>query len=247
MPDLLGDSLRDRRVLVLRPEGRETRLALEIERLGAHAVCVPAIAFELAQPGDALTRAMERSYDTAVFTSVTGVTMVTTTCGRLPSASRLAAVGPATANALRQSGAAEVWAPSTSSNDALVAELPGPGNVALFRASIADTRMEEALTGRGFAVTRVNVYQTRAINAANIRSEIEHGVDAVVLTSASIARAFASAVADCTRALPSICCIGEPTANACRAAGIDVTRIAQGTASESLVKALMAGIQGGDA
>lgn len=233
------EAMRRKRVLVLRPEGQDERLAALLRARHAEAVSIPAIEIIPAAPS-VITETLARATDNAwgVFTSVNGVRIVTGAArGPLPFAA-IAAIGPATADALARAGVPVRWVPEVFTTDALAAGLPGPpGDVALFRAASADTRLDVGLAARGFRVTRVDAYDTRAVNGDRIAQVFADGVDAVALTSASIARAAAPTI----RAVGEdvlVCCIGPETAAAARAEGIRVDTVAATHTIDGVLDAL---------
>ena len=233
----MPDSLRGARVLVLRPEGQEEALADMLRARGADPVWVPAVSITPLDPApidEALARA--GSFAWAIFTSANGVRLV---AARGPLAfPRIAAIGPGTARALRDAGVGVDHMPRTYTTEGLAGELPGPPcAIVAFRAAAADTRMDDSLRARGFELTRVNVYDTEPLNGDAIAAAVDLGIDAVVLTSASIARAFASATAvpDATR----VCAIGPATAAACTETGLRVDVTADEHTTQGLIDALI--------
>lgn len=182
-----------RRVLVLRPEGLAEKLTGALQELGAEPVVVPAI--RILPPADwaAIEATLARPTDWTVFTSANGVEMLG---DRLSNAhlGSVAAVGPATAAALTKRGIALAFVPSAYTTVALARELPDPpAAVRLLRADVAGGDLERILADRGFTVERLDVYRTQPSGGIAIAAALEQGVDAVALTSASIARAYAAA------------------------------------------------------
>jgi len=236
----LPGSLEGRRVLVLRPEGQAGDLARALVAEGAEPVVVPAIRILPASDAGALGSALGRGHDWVVFTSVNGVAALGAGpgprarpgAGSAPGpgpgplgAHRVAAVGPATAEALAGLGVTVDFVPSAYTTVALAGELPGPpGRVCVVRAEAAGPDLEEILSGRGYDVERVNAYRTEHTGSGPIVEALEAGVDGVALTSASITEAFASAAGDPpdTRGA-AVFSIGPATTAACRRAGLAVT------------------------
>ena len=91
------------RIVVTRPEAKS--LADELERLGAEVTIVPLIEIRPAE-GRALEDAVDTmgSYDWIVLTSVNGVAAVAQGLAALGAETRVAAVGPVTAAAIREQG-----------------------------------------------------------------------------------------------------------------------------------------------
>jgi uroporphyrinogen III methyltransferase / synthase len=146
--------------------------------------------------------------------------------GSVPHASltRVAAVGPATAEALATAGVAVDFVPSAYTTAALASELPGPpSRVCVVRAEAAGSDLETTLSARGYEVERVNAYRTEPAGHHLIAEALDAGVDAVALTSASITEAFADAAGHPpdTRGA-AVFSIGPATTAACRRAGLAV-------------------------
>jgi len=211
--------LEGRRVLVLRPEGQGEDLALALAEEGAVPVLVPAIRILPLPDTAALDAALRRDHDWVVFTSVNGVAAINETVS-----GRVAAVGPATAEALASAGVAVDFVPSAYTTVALASELPGPpSRVCVVRAEAAGPDLESILSERGYEVERVNAYRTEPSGHHLIVEALDDGVDAVALTSASITEAFADAAGHPpdTRGA-AIFSIGPATTAACHRAGLEV-------------------------
>jgi uroporphyrinogen III methyltransferase/synthase len=116
---------------------------------------------------------------------------------------RVAAIGPATADALAEHGVRPEIVPSEYRAEALVERLRtvvGPGDrVLLPRAKETRDVLVVELRRLGAAVTEVAAYQTRRIDdgVVRLREALASGsVDAVTLTSSSTARNFAEQFTD---------------------------------------------------
>lgn len=246
------------RVLVLRPEGQSEDLADLLRSRGAHPVEVPAVRIVPLENPSELDAALKGigAFDWLVFTSVNGVGAFLErlgAAGRSPAdlTTPIAAIGPATRARLEGAGLTVHWMPGAYTTKALAAELPKQSpltalsddsprlSVCLFRADRASPELEETLRTRGFRVERVDVYGTESINARSIREALR-SVDAVVLTSASIARSFAAASKG---ALPDglrIFSIGPATSEACLACGLHPAGEAAEHTVEGIVEAIAA-------
>jgi uroporphyrinogen-III synthase len=159
-------------------------------------------------------------YDWVIVTSPNGASEL---ARRGRNLGRLAAVGPATADALRAHGLEPAFVPGTSSQDGLLRELPKPAGRVLFAAAEGARRGPVAELGADF----VPLYRTR-----RLRPELPEA-DAVVLASSSAAVAYAEA-GGAARAVA----IGPETARAARAAGLVVVREAPSQDVEGLVAAV---------
>lgn len=234
------------RVLVLRPEHQAGELAGQLEAEGATAVIVPAIRTvppaSWTKADEAITRAP--NFDWAIFTSVNGVESVMARMEETGSdvqtlPERVGAIGPGTKRALEAHGVTVEWMPTSYTSVKVAEELPGPpASVLLFRADIATKELDEALAARGFEVTRVDAYGTEACNTELVQKALD-GVDAVALTSASIARSFVEACGD-RKPDPDlvVCSIGPATSAECRRLGVEVTMEATDHTIPGLVEAL---------
>ena len=182
--------LQGRRVVVTRAPGQAGQLSRLLSEAGADPIEFPAIA--IAPPSDPrpLRAALDRldSYRWLVLTSANGV-LHGLGRGR-PFRGGVAAVGPATAAALREFGWSVDWTPDEARGAAVAEELPiGPGErVLLLRSDLADGSLARRLGERGARVDDVVAYRTvpRQEPAPELRSLFERGtVDAVVLMSPS--------------------------------------------------------------
>jgi uroporphyrinogen-III synthase len=234
------------RVLVLRPEHQAGELAGALEAAGATAVVVPAIRIvppaSWTKADEAITRAP--NFDWVVFTSVNGVESIMarmeetgSDLATLPE--KVGAIGPGTRRALEAHGIKVDWMPSSYTSVKVAEELPDPpAKVLMIRADIASKELDEALETRGFEVTRIDAYGTEVTNGDLVQKALTE-VDAVALTSASIARSFALA---CEGRLPGaetvVCSIGPATSAECRRLGLTPTVEAEEHTIPGLVAAL---------
>jgi uroporphyrinogen III methyltransferase/synthase len=190
------------RVIVTRPEGQADELAEELRARGHEVVLCPLVRIEpLAdEPIDG------SAYDWIVVTSANGAHELARRLRGRPA--RLAAVGPATAEALSAHGLAADLVPRESSQEGLLAELPRPAGRVLLAAAEGAGRLLVDELGADFAP----LYRTLELRPA----EPPAG-DLVVLASGSAARAFAALAID----VPAVS-IGPQTTAAARAAGLRV-------------------------
>jgi porphobilinogen synthase len=223
-----GPGLEGLKILVLRPEGQADELTRLLSDAGADPIAVPAIRILPPDSWAAVDHVLDRlhTFDWMVFTSVNGASTVLerlTARGLSinPRQTRVAAIGPATRNALEAGGVRVDWIPSRFNTRALAEELADGSNVCLIRADAANSELEETLAGRGFRVERVNAYRTEPAEQIRIRTALEQGVDVIAFTSASIVDVFVNSVGPDTRGAV-VCCIGPATAEACQRAGIKV-------------------------
>ena len=171
----------------------------------------PAIVIEPPASWELLDTALAAldSFTWVVFTSVNGVAMVDrrlTARGLAWTAiarKRVAAIGPATAEALAEHGVRVELVPAEYRAEALVEGLRrvvGPGDrVLLPRAKETRDVLVVELRRLGVAVTEVPAYQTRRVEegVVRLREALASGsVDAVTFTSSSTARNFAEQFSD---------------------------------------------------
>jgi uroporphyrinogen-III synthase len=205
------------RVVVTRPRDQAGPLVSRLEELGHEVVECPLIEIE-PLPGPVEVR----SYDWVIVTSPNGAReLVARASGGLP---KVAAVGPGTAETLRELGVEPAFVPRVSSQDGLLAEFPRPAGRVLFVAAEGARRGPIEELGADF----VALYTTRLIRPP----EAPEG-DLVVLASGSAARSFAEIGVD----IPAVT-IGPQTTEAARAAGLRVVAEAETHDLDGLVGAV---------
>ena len=203
--------LEGRTIVVTRARAQAQRFAQLLEAAGARVLQAPAIVIEPPASWELLDTALAAldSFTWVVFTSVNGVAMVDrrltarglawTAIGR----KRVAAIGPATAEALAEHGVRVELIPAEYRAEALVEGLRrvvGPADrVLLPRAKETRDVLVVELRRLGVAVTEVPAYQTRRVEdgVGRLREALASGsVDAVTFTSSSTARNFAEQFSD---------------------------------------------------
>jgi len=192
--------LAGRVILVTRAREQAAGFAALLEEAGGTVMLVPTIAIEPPASWEPLDAALARAaqYRWAVFTSVNGVEMVRRRLAQSGRGSdvlascRIAAIGPATADALRGWGLRVAAVPEEYVAESLVDRLRphiAPGDRILV-ARAAETRdvLVRELRGLGAVVDEVPAYRTRAAReqAAGLRAALaERRVDVVTFTSSS--------------------------------------------------------------
>jgi uroporphyrinogen III methyltransferase / synthase len=203
--------LHGRTVIVTRASDQAQRFVEMLEAAGARVLKAPTIAIEPPSSWAPLDRALDAlgTFTWAIFTSVNGVAMVDRRLrqrglgwagfGRL----RLAAIGPATAEALSEHGLRPSVVPTDFRAEGLMerlrSEITPADRILMARASQARDLLTRELRGLGVAVTEVPAYTTRRVDAsaARLRDVLAtRGVDAVTFTSSSTARNFAELLTD---------------------------------------------------
>ena len=205
------------RVVVTRPRDQAGPLVERLEELGHEVVECPLIEIE-PLPGPVEVD----GYDWVIVTSPNGAReLVSRASGDLP---RVGAVGPGTAETLRELGVEPAFVPRVSSQDGLLAEFPRPAGRVLFAAAEGARRRPIEELDADF----VALYTTRLVTPA----EPPDG-DLVVLASGSAARSFAKLGVD----IPAVT-IGPQTSDAARAEGLRVLAEAETHDLDGLVGAV---------
>jgi uroporphyrinogen III methyltransferase/synthase len=250
--------LRGRTVVVTRAAEQAGSLVALLEAAGAHVLLAPTISIEEPPSWAPLDAALEElsSFTWAIFTSVNGVAMVDR---RLAARGRswtdlaglrVAAIGPATAAALRRQGIAPDLVPDEYRAEGLVEGLRGrigpADHVLLPRAARTRDVLVRELSRLGARVREVPAYVTRGVETGggDLRAALDRGaVDAVTLTSSSTARHFARLLGPdaCRRGLAgvAIACIGPVTAATAAEHGLVATVMPREYTIPALVGALV--------
>jgi len=230
--------LAGRRIVVTRPEAKP--LADELERLGAEVTIVPLIEIRPAEDRRALEEAVGdmARYDWIVLTSVNGVAAVSDGLAGLGGSTRVAAVGPVTADAIRAHGVEPAFVAVRASDDIAggLGELDG-SRVLLPQADIADPALAEELRGQGAEVDVVVAYRTVLVEPPMWGILPLRIADAVVLASGSACRSLAAAGGAGGAAM--LVCIGPKTAKVAREVGLHVGLVADETTSDGIIRTLV--------
>jgi uroporphyrinogen III methyltransferase/synthase len=251
--------LAGRVVLITRAREQAGRFAALLEEAGGQVLLVPTIVVEPPESWAPLDEALARSgeHQWAVFTSVNGVEMVRrrlAACGRGKEAfepCRIAAIGPATAEALRAWGLRPEVVPEEYVAEALADRLRPlirPGDRALLaRAAEARDVLVRELGAMGARVTEVAAYRTRAATeqAAGLRDALGAGrVDVVTFTSSSTVKNFVAlfrpAELKGLLARVTVACIGPITRATAAAHGLDTHIMPEEYTIPALARAIVA-------
>ena len=245
--------LAGKRVLVTRPRAQAEALVEKLAGLGAVPVLFPTIEIGEAEEAGPLDQAIAglQGYRWVIFTSVNGVAAFwqrLTALGensRALDGVRVAAIGPATAQALRERGVTPEFVPEEYVAEAI---LPGLGEVRgqrilLPRADIARRALVEALEGQGAFPEEIAAYRTLPAQADQAAlGELERGVDIATFTSSSTVRNYFLLLGERARELLGdalIVCIGPITAETARTLGLEVGLVAAEYTVDGLVDALV--------
>jgi uroporphyrinogen-III synthase len=234
---VINQPLYGRRIVITRPEAKA--LAEELERLGAEVTIVPLIEIHPAE-GRGLEEAVESlaRYDWIVLTSVNGVAALASGLSALAGPTRVAAVGPVTADAIRELGVEPAFVASRASDDIAggLGSIEGM-RLLLPQADIADPRLAEELRGQGADVDVVVAYRTVLVEPPMWGILPMRIADAVVLASGSACRSLAAAGGAGGGAM--LVCIGPKTAKVAREVGLEVGLVADETTSDGIIQALV--------
>ncbi len=241
------------RVAVTRPAAQAEEFLRGLRELGAEAVSHPTIRIQEPSDPEPLRRAVHslERFDWVVFTSVNGVARfwhaleAAGAVGPWPVHLLVAAIGPATAEALRARGVAAEVVPDEYVAEAVAEALIGVHELAgrrilLPRAAEARKVLPQRLRAAGALVEEVVAYETgpdpEGIGA--LRAALDRGeLDLVTFTSASTVRQFVTqAGTDLGNARVAV--IGPVTAAAAREVGLRVDVEARDYTVEGLLTAI---------
>lgn len=240
------------RIIVTRAREQAGPLSRRLAELGAEPVEAPAIRIALQEETGPLDQAIERlrtgrpGYDWVIFTSQNGVAAFWQRLealgqdGRVLRGVRVAAIGPATAAALRAQGIEPDYVPEEFVAEAILAGLEDVvgQRILLPRADIARKVLVEELRAQGAQVDEVAAYRT--LPADGPQPDLGRA-DVITFTSSSTVRNFVQAVGG-PAALNGllVACIGPITAATCRQLGLIPDIVAEEYTIEGLVRALLA-------
>lgn len=243
-----------RRIVVTRARDQAAGLADRLEALGAEAVSYPVI--EVCDVDDAASkREVERAlanigdYDWLVLTSVNGVERFFSTFLRDTRDIRdlagvsIAAIGPATAEAVEKRGLRVAAQPSEYRAEALLEALGDVENrrVLLARALLAREVLPQELRRRGAHVDVITTYRTVAPEDLEPPSWLGE-VDMITFTSSSTVTNFAAAAGEDAAAFlaaSAVAAIGPITAAGLRGMGVEPAVVAADYTVAGLVDSIV--------
>jgi uroporphyrinogen III methyltransferase / synthase len=247
--------LAGRRIVVTRSPEQAAELALKLAALGAEVLLLPMVQFTDPPQTDELDQAIRAlaEFDWLVFTSANAVRYFLARCrtlGQWPSAAlRLAAVGPATRDALEVEGLQAAIAPHEFHGQALAAELEAEvagRRILMPRSNKAGDELPGLLRAAGAIVTDVVAYST--VEAADpaagpaFEALLRGEADAITFFSPSAFRHFADSFGrEALRRLSArvaLAAVGPVTAAAIREAGLPVAVEAAQATTAALIAAL---------
>jgi uroporphyrinogen-III synthase len=262
-------ALSGKRILVTRPRAQAADLCDKLAALGAEPILFPTIEIAPMDDYSALDQAIATldRYQWIVFTSVNGVAAFWKRLERsnlqslIPNL-KIAAIGPATTQALEKHGVRATFIPEEYVAEAIlegIGEVSGK-RILLPRAEIAREALAEELNRRGAIVHEIATYRTLPARPDPLGfTEMRRGVDAITFTSSSTVRNFVLLLsgspkyidtAACRRMgldgvpVPSlnraiVACIGPITAQTAHEVGLPVDVMAREYTMDGLVTALV--------
>lgn len=179
--------------------------------------------------------------DWVAFTSAATLEVMAELGLRVPSAARVAAVGPATAAAAGAAGLEVALVPEGESSAAALARAwpEGRGRVVIPGSALASTVLEDALRAKGYAVETVPLYTMeplRELTGALVGEWREGLFDALAVTSGSAGEAAGRLLG--WREATAVVAFGPPSAAALRHAGASVAAVAATQDVEGLIHAI---------
>lgn len=247
-----------RTIAITRTRQQASDLRLRLEELGAAVIEAPTIAIVPPEDWTPILDAVRNiaGYDWLVLTSVNGVSALGEVMAKLNVDARhlggvkLAAIGEATAMALRQQlGLCADLVPTDFVAESLAAELIAQHDVAgkrflMLRADIARPALREKLTEAGARVEDLPVYRTKpaeALPEALIEALQQKRVDWITFTSSSTVRHFLELLGDRRGLLEGVklASIGPVTSQTVRELGLTVALEAERHDIAGLVEALV--------
>ncbi|MFC4310448.1 uroporphyrinogen-III synthase [Steroidobacter flavus] len=233
-------------VLVTRPASQAAGLCEQIQQKGATAIAFPAVEIE------PVTAAVASGHDLIIFVSVNAVAHGVHLIEKSPTA-RVAAIGKATAAALKQTSLPADIVPEAGFNsEALLAHpdltLPDGAKVLIVRGSGGRELMQESFSARGLVVETLDVYRrVRPTIDDATRDALEtrwqnEGIDVVTATSIETLHNLIGMLSDRGRALlreTALLAASRRIADAAAEAGWNGTLIvANGADDASMIGAL---------
>lgn len=214
-----------------------------LEARGAKVLEFPTIRIEPASDLRPLLQALNEldDFDRVIFTSVNGVMHTWQNLKRpWPDPVRVAAIGPATAAALRSRNVEPDFVPSEYVAEALASGLGSVRDhrILLPRASRARPALAELLKSGGAHVRTVTAYETHVNRPPEAAyAALADGTDAITFTSGSTVEGFAALFPSPSTPVTAAC-IGPITAQVASRSGFEVAVIAKTYTTEGLVTAL---------
>lgn len=248
--------LSGKRIVVTRPAEQSDTMVRGLEEYGAHVTEFPVIKISEVQNLEPLKSALNKldSYSWLVFTSSNGVDIFFRKLKELKTDIRklyglkLAAVGPATEEALNARGLYSDYIPEQYTAGHLLKGIlqliDSEDKVLLINSELSRPDLPQGFQDNGINYDEVPVYTTITNNLENkldfLLPEIEKA-DYITFTSPSAVKAFVSIIGeDLVGKLPAeVICIGPVTENAAEEQGLKVTAVAGQYDSKGIIGKLL--------
>ena len=243
-----------KRVLVTRARSQASRLASILSELGASVVECPVIRSVAVEDTDAPDDALRDlvNHEWVAFASPNGVNQVFQRLraigldARAFHSCKVAAVGPATVNALEQRGIVADLIPDTYTAEGLVDKFRSAGvspkSALVFKSDIGRETLPEGLRRLGAEVTEVAAYRTvLAEDSADVAVRaFEEGIDIVTFTSSSTVKNLRQLLGGNVTPINNcvVACMGPVTASTARSFGLRVDVIPEEQSISGLVSAI---------
>ena len=237
-------------IVVTRTREQASKLSKKLARLGADVIEFPTIRIRPAVDTGAIDAAISNltNFGWVIFTSQNAVPIfferlaAVKRDARAFHACRVAAIGPATAQALEARSIRPDLVPDEYVAEALLAEMERLGvkgaRILLPCAAEARNTLADGLAKLGADVTRIHLYDTVVPDDINADlRDAARSADIVTFASSSTARNFFSIAGD-TKA--TLACIGPVTAEAVRKLGREPEIVAKEYTIDGLVEAVVA-------
>jgi uroporphyrinogen-III synthase len=237
-------------VLVTRPAGQAAGLCRCVAEAGGRAICFPTIAIQPTQDPAKARHLLAESWDLMIFISQNAVECAVPLLpgGRLPAASRLAAIGRSTAQALTGAGRAPDLLPGQRFDSESLLTLPELADltgqrVLIVRGEGGRPLLGDTLVQRGAELAYAEVYR-RALpegDAAQLVSRWRREVHLVTVTSDEILLNLCELVGERGRELliaTPLVVVSERTAQTAALLGFTHVEVADNPADEAIVAAL---------
>jgi len=252
-----------KRVLVTRTRKQASKLSRKLRAMGAEVIEIPTIAIQPpADPGPLNKAAAQaNTYDWLIFTSANGVEAFFAALQdagrdvRALAGALLAAIGPATAQALKDKGLLPEVTAKSFVAEGLLEALKGQGlagkRVLLPRAAQAREVLPETLRQWGAVVEVVPAYESVPPKGAgqNLAEALARGLEVITFTASSTVENLLALVSPADRkrlqdlsaqGKLTVAAIGPITAETARRHGLNVQVVPEAYTIDALVRALAA-------
>ena len=239
-------------IVLTRPRAQSLALAQPLEAAGARVIHCPSLEIVAVEPQGDSARALAGLAQArlALFVSANAVEHGLAAARRLgpwPAGLRVAAVGEATAAALRASGLEDVIAPSGRADSEALLALPqlqavGGAPIIIFRGVGGREHLRSSLESRGATVAYVECYRRErpATDPAETRAALERGeIHAVHAMSAESVENFGQIVGDGVRLGEVALLVPHEAIARCPARARFGPAVVTGPGPEGLVRALL--------